>query len=68
MRNVAIRVDNPEEFMEDEEEVIMALITALPSLVYYLGGKEYSPLIFESLEMLLFVDNPVIKSKVQETI
>jgi hypothetical protein len=50
--------------MEDEEEVIMALITALPSLVYCLGGKEYSPLIFESLEMLLFVDNPVIKLKV----
>lgn len=54
--------------MEDEEEVIMALIEALPELVYCLGGKEFSPLIFESLEMLLFVDNPIIKAKVQHTI
>lgn len=56
------------EFMEDEEDVIINLIDALPTLLSCLGGKQHSYLIFEALETLLLVDNEDIAKKVKKTL
>lgn len=56
------------EFMEDEEEVIMALVDSLPRIANCLGGPEHLGLILESMKMLFTVDNQTIVKKVQATI
>lgn len=54
--------------MEDEEEVIMALVDSLPRIAECIGGQVYSPVILESMEMLFMVDNEAIVKKVKDAI
>lgn len=54
--------------MEDEEEVIMALVDSLPRIAQCIGGTQFSPVILESMEMLFMVDNEAIVKKVKDAI
>jgi hypothetical protein len=54
--------------MEDEEEVIMALVDSLPRVAKCIGGTEHSPVILESMEMLFMVDNETIVKKVKDAV
>lgn len=54
--------------MEDEEEVIMALVDSLPRIAECIGGCQFSPVILESMEMLFMVDNEAIVKKVKDAI
>lgn len=54
--------------MEDEEEVIMALVDSLPRIAECIGGTQFSPVILESMEMLFMVDNEAIVKKVKNSI
>lgn len=54
--------------MEDEEEVIMALVDSLPRVAACIGGTEHSPVVLESMEMLFMVDNDTIVKKVKEAV
>lgn len=56
------------DIMEDEEEVVISLVDTLPFLLECLGGKEHTPLLFESLESLLAVDSEEITEKVKKLI
>jgi serine/threonine-protein phosphatase 2A regulatory subunit A len=52
------------EFLEDEEEVILALIKVLPKLSNLLGSYQHLDLLINSLEILFYVDNPTIRENV----
>lgn len=54
--------------MEDEEEVIMALVDSLPRVAACIGGTEFSPVVLESMEMLFMVDNETIVTKVKDAV
>jgi serine/threonine-protein phosphatase 2A regulatory subunit A len=58
------RVHNLSEFIDDEDEVLLALCAELPKLIDVLGGVEHAGLLLQPLESLAGVEESTVREKV----